>query len=244
MKARHASGLAFAAICGFLAGMGVMAVLVVIYRPMPALSPQPPPADTPVGAPAGSAATPPGEVRRSQDDTAPVTPPDAVAPIAPGAAAPADTSEPAVELVEELRRRRLEVPVLGVKREDLRDTFDEQRGGTRRHEAIDLLAPRHTPVVAVEDGVVARLFTSAAGGTTVYQFDPTTTVAYYYAHLERYADGLKEGAAVVRGQVLGYVGTSGNAPKDTPHLHFAVFQLTSEKRWWQGTPIDPFLVLK
>jgi hypothetical protein len=108
------------------------------------------------------------------------------------------------------------------------------RGGTRRHEALDILAPRETPVLAVEDGVVAKLFLSKPGGITVYQFDPSRTYAYYYAHLERYAAGLKDGDSVQRGQVIGYVGTTGNAPPDTPHLHFAIFKLTDPKRWWDG----------
>jgi murein DD-endopeptidase MepM/ murein hydrolase activator NlpD len=148
------------------------------------------------------------------------------------------------DVVDDLRRRRLSVPVAGVKRADLQRSFEDRRGAARRHEAIDILAPRHTPVMAVEAGIVVRLFNSVAGGITVYQFDPTTTFAYYYAHLERYADGLEEGAMVARGQVLGYVGTSGNAPANTPHLHFSIFLLTDEKRWWQGTPIDPYVVLK
>jgi len=88
------------------------------------------------------------------------------------------------------------------------------------------------------------LFTSKAGGLTVYQFDPSSTYAYYYAHLERYASGLTDGDHVRRGQLLGYVGTSGNAPPDTPHLHFAIFKLTDKKRWWEGSPIDPFAVLR
>jgi murein DD-endopeptidase MepM/ murein hydrolase activator NlpD len=148
------------------------------------------------------------------------------------------------DAVEDLRRRRLDVPVGTIERADLRSSFDELRGGSRRHEAMDLLAPRHTPVTAVEAGIIARLFNSKAGGITIYQFDPTTTYAYYYAHLERYAPGLVEGATVTRGQVIGYVGTSGNAPKDTPHLHFAIFVLDDDKRWWQGTPVDPFDVLR
>jgi murein DD-endopeptidase MepM/ murein hydrolase activator NlpD len=109
---------------------------------------------------------------------------------------------------------------------------------------MDILAPRHTPVVAVEAGTIARLFSSARGGLTIYQFDPASTYVYYYAHLERYAPGLKEGAAVQPGKVIGFVGTSGNAPPDTPHLHFAIFKLTEKKRWWEGTPIDPYLVLR
>ena len=162
------------------------------------------------------------------------------------APAPSTVATPAIGAnpMEELRRRHLALPLSGLERDALRDTFDEMRGGSRRHEALDILAPRHTPVLAVEDGRVAKLFLSDAGGMTIYQFDPTGTYAYYYAHLERYADGLKDGDAVERGQVIGYVGTSGNAPKDTPHLHFAIFKLTDEKRWWQGTAIDPYPILK
>lgn len=144
----------------------------------------------------------------------------------------------------ELRGRRLELPLRGATKEELHQSFDETRGSTRRHEAIDILAPRHTPVLAIEEGTIARLFYSEAGGITVYQFDPTGSYVYYYAHLERYAEGLKEGDRVERGQVLGYVGTSGNAPENTPHLHFAIFRLTEKKQWWQGTPVDPYEVLK
>jgi murein DD-endopeptidase MepM/ murein hydrolase activator NlpD len=99
-------------------------------------------------------------------------------------------------------------------------------------------------VKAVEDGTIARLFHSRAGGITIYQFDPSQQFCYYYAHLSRYAPNLKEGERVRKGQVIGYVGTSGNAPKATPHLHFAIFRLTAEKRWWEGTPIDPYDVLR
>jgi murein DD-endopeptidase MepM/ murein hydrolase activator NlpD len=142
-----------------------------------------------------------------------------------------------------LEDRDLEMPVEGRSRRDLTRQFDEPRGGTRRHEAIDILAPRNTPVKAVEAGTIARLFHSRAGGITIYQFDPSQQFCYYYAHLERYAQGLKEGDAVRKGQIIGYVGTSGNAAPDTPHLHFAIFRLTAEKRWWEGTPIDPYDVL-
>ena len=137
------------------------------------------------------------------------------------------------------------MPVDGVDRATLTRQFEDPRGsGARRHEAIDILAPRNTPVRAVEAGTIARLFHSNTGGNTIYQFDPSERFSYYYAHLERYADGLKEGDRVQKGQVIGYVGTSGNAPKDTPHLHFAIFRLTEQKRWWEGTPIDPFDVLR
>jgi murein DD-endopeptidase MepM/ murein hydrolase activator NlpD len=144
----------------------------------------------------------------------------------------------------ELTARKLTVPVSGFPAAKLVRAYHEARGGQREHEAIDILAPRNTPVVAVEDGTVAKLFNSKAGGLTLYQFDPGQQYSYYYAHLERYADGIKEGDHIGRGQVLGYVGTSGNAPKDTPHLHFAVHLLTPDKHWWQGTPIDPYDILR
>lgn len=143
-----------------------------------------------------------------------------------------------------LAARNLTIPVTGVSADKLVRSYHDSRSGGREHEALDILAPRNTPVVAVEDGTIAKLFFSKAGGITVYQFDPSAEYSYYYAHLERYADGLKEGDTVHRGQVIGYVGTSGNAPKDSPHLHFAVFRLTPDKHWWEGTPIDPYDILK
>jgi murein DD-endopeptidase MepM/ murein hydrolase activator NlpD len=168
------------------------------------------------------------------------------ATLAAPVSAPTVTVTPTIgaDPLEDLRKRHLELPVQGLTRHDLHDTFDETRGGGRRHEALDILAPRDTPVLAVEDGTVAKLFLSKPGGNTIYQFDPTSTYAYYYAHLERYADGLKDGDRVERGQVIAYVGTSGNAPPNTPHLHFAIFKLTGAKRWWEGTAIDPYPILK
>lgn len=217
---------------GFVAGMVIMAALFTIF----------PAAGTLVGDPPGAEVTRSGlspveEVRPSAKES-----PPAVSP--PPQETPSTVPAMSANAVEVLRDRRLEVPVQGARREDLRNMFDEQRGASRRHEAIDLLAPRNTPVVAVEDGTIAKLFVSDAGGITVYQFDPTATYCYYYAHLEGYAAGLKEGDRVKRGDLLGYVGTTGNAPKDTPHLHFAIFQLTEKKQWWQGTPIDPYTVLR
>ena len=144
--------------------------------------------------------------------------------------------------MDELRGRSLAVPVRGLDADHLVSSFHDARGSSRQHEAIDILAPRGTDVLAVEDGTVAKLFTSRAGGLTVYQFDPSNKYVYYYAHLDRYAPNLKEGLAVRKGDVLGAVGTTGNAPKDTPHLHFAISKMDPDKRWWGGTAVDPFLV--
>jgi murein DD-endopeptidase MepM/ murein hydrolase activator NlpD len=144
----------------------------------------------------------------------------------------------------DLAARHLTIPVEGVSADTLVRSYHAARSGGREHEAIDILAPRNTPVIAVEDGTIAKLFLSKVGGKTIYQFDPHREYAYYYAHLERYAEGLKEGETVHRGEIIGYVGTTGNAPKNTPHLHFAVFRLTAEKHWSEGTPIDPYDILR
>ena len=135
---------------------------------------------------------------------------------------------------------KLLVPVQGVQASTLTDTFDQPRGRQRAHEALDIMAAKGTPVLAVADGKVVKLFDSKPGGTTLYQFDPSERHAYYYAHLERYADGIKEGMQVKRGDVLGYVGVTGNSDPDAPHLHFAMFELTTEKQWWKGTPVNPY----
>ena len=138
--------------------------------------------------------------------------------------------------------RQMIVPVAGVERSAMRDMFDEVRGN-RRHEAIDIMAPRGTPVIATDDGFVKKLFTSIPGGLTIYQFDPDQRFCYYYAHLDRYAADLHEGQIVRRGEVLGYVGTTGNAPPDAPHLHFALIRLDPDRRWWKGTYVDPYPML-
>jgi len=148
------------------------------------------------------------------------------------------------EAVDTLRHRSLRLPIDNADVDRLKGMFAEARGSERAHEAVDILAPRNTPIHAVEDGTIAKLFTSKAGGLTIYQFDPTQQFCYYYAHLERYAPALADGQHVARGEIIGYVGTSGNAPPNTPHLHFAIFELGADKRWWQGRPIDPYLVLK
>lgn len=135
------------------------------------------------------------------------------------------------------------VPVGGISPDQLRDSFHDKRDG-RTHDAIDIPAARGTPVVAAVEGNVVKLFHSKAGGITVYQFDDPQSFCYYYAHLDRYAPGLKEGTLLRQGQVLGYVGTTGNAPPNAPHLHFEVHELGPDKAWWKGTALDPLPLLK
>ncbi len=132
------------------------------------------------------------------------------------------------------------IPVAGVKSAQLQDTYTQPRGAERMHEALDILAPSGTPVVAVADGRIVKLFNSKPGGLTIYQFDPSERFSYYYAHLDHYASNLKEGQQVRRGEVIGYVGSTGNADPATPHLHFAMFELGPEKNWWQGKPVNPY----
>jgi murein DD-endopeptidase MepM/ murein hydrolase activator NlpD len=142
-----------------------------------------------------------------------------------------------------LEDHRLAVPVQGIERKALRDNYNESRSGGRTHEALDIMSPRGTPVIAADDGTIAKLFTSKAGGLTIYQFDPTNSFSYYYAHLDHYADGIAEGQQVKRGQLIGYVGSTGNAAPDAPHLHFGIFKLGPEHQWWKGEALNPYPIL-
>lgn len=162
---------------------------------------------------------------------------DAPLPLLITRAVPADASD-----LSRLRVRSLDIPVTGVVAAQLNDNYTQERAGGVPHEALDIMAPRGTPVLAVEDGRIAKLFLSKPGGITLYQFDPSGDYTYYYAHLDSYADGIAEGGKLRKGQVIGYVGSTGNASPDAPHLHFAIFKLGIEKQWWRGTPINPFLV--
>jgi murein DD-endopeptidase MepM/ murein hydrolase activator NlpD len=173
-------------------------------------------------------------------------PPTARAIVAPETPPSLNDVAPAVnaelsDVAKELRRKNLLVPVNGMKASSLHSTFGDPRGPERAHEALDILAPRGTPVVAATDGKIVKLFTSVRGGLTVYQFDPDERFCYYYAHLDSYAPGLEEGDSVTRGETIGFVGTTGNAPPGTPHLHFAINRLGEDKKWWEGEPIDPYL---
>ena len=133
-------------------------------------------------------------------------------------------------------------PIRGLRIADLRDNFDELHNG-HRHEAIDIPAPRGTPVRAVVLGTVRKLFLSKPGGNTIYEIDDAGVYCYYYAHLDRYANELREGMHVERGSIIGFVGSTGNADPRTPHLHFAVFRLGPERVWWRGTAINPYPAL-
>ena len=178
-------------------------------------------------------AAPPAPAPVASTDTRP-----APEPAAPDADAAADADGHGY-----LRARALIVPVEGVSPARIPDTFDAPRGRSRTHRAIDILAPRGTPVLSADDGRVLRVARNKAGGLTVYATDDGERLVYYYAHLDRYAEGLEEGMKLAKGAVIGYVGTTGNAPKDTPHLHFQVMRREPDKRYWEGTPIDarPFL---
>lgn len=173
-------------------------------------------------------------------DTSAVTPGKVLIPATlPPRISPAD-SEYFVE-------HPLMVPVEGISPNQLRDTFYEGRDGVRIHLAQDILAPRGTPIVAVADGKILRMAQNTLGGITVYAVDADGKYVFYYAHLDHYSDAVTVGLEVKQGDVLGYVGTSGNAPPDTPHLHFQAMRIAKGKHdWWNGTPIDvrPFMVIR
>jgi murein DD-endopeptidase MepM/ murein hydrolase activator NlpD len=141
--------------------------------------------------------------------------------------------------VEMLRGRGLLVPVKGISASQIPDTYDAARDGARVHNAQDILAKRGTPVLSADDGTILHIGTNSLGGNVIWAADPQRRFAFYYAHLDRYAKGLHDGQQISRGDVIGYVGTSGNAPKDTPHLHFQVVRIVSGKRYSDGPPLNP-----
>jgi peptidoglycan LD-endopeptidase LytH len=153
-----------------------------------------------------------------------------------GLAAAIETPAPSIDAPS------IEAPLDSLKRSELYDSFNDIHNG-HRHEAIDIMRPRGTPILAVADGVIRKLFLSRQGGLTIYEFDSSETYCYYYAHLDGYADDLHEGMPVVRGDVIGYVGTSGDAEPTAPQLHFAISLLGADKSWWKGAPIDPYPIL-
>ncbi len=190
----------------------------------------------------GAPSTPTPAASTTAVTTEPPVPTAVIAPIATETTPPPVIPNEEPSMRDADAPRAMILPVAGVDRSSIRDMFNDARGG-RRHEAIDIMAPTGTPVIATDDGTVKKLFTSKPGGLTVYQFDPDQRFCYYYAHLDRYAAGLHEGQFLHRGEVLGYVGTTGNAPKNAPHLHFALIRLDKERRWWQGTYVNPYPLL-
>jgi murein DD-endopeptidase MepM/ murein hydrolase activator NlpD len=130
-------------------------------------------------------------------------------------------------------------PIRGLTLADLRDMFEEVHNG-HSHEAIDIAEPRGTPVLAVVSGTVRKLFLSKPGGNTIYEFDEMGVYCYYYAHLDGYVKGLREGTRVERGEVIGFVGSTGNADLRAPHLHLAILELGPDRLWWKGKAINPY----
>jgi murein DD-endopeptidase MepM/ murein hydrolase activator NlpD len=137
----------------------------------------------------------------------------------------------------------LAMPVRGIRPEQLRDTYSDPRSGGRTHNAIDIMAPAGTPVLAAADGNILKLRTGGMGGITIYQLGTDGRTLYYYAHLQRYAAGLREGLPITRGQVVAYVGDTGNAGAGNYHLHFSVSRLADPRRWWEGENVNPYPML-
>jgi murein DD-endopeptidase MepM/ murein hydrolase activator NlpD len=249
-------------VAGVLSGAVALGLLLVGWNmqvavaPTPAAVMPPAPASLPAAPAVPPVELPAPEVPRGGSDIAPqpraavvVAPPSRPVPgelpvdaeAVPQADATAAATDPAAGPLPTLS---LVIPVDGVTAAQLSDTFTDARGESRVHDAIDIMAPTGTPVRAVADGRIVKLFNSKAGGLTIYQFDATEGVSFYYAHLDRYADGVAEGQPVKQGDLIGYVGFTGNANPAGPHLHFAVTVLGADKKWWQGTAINPYPYLR
>jgi murein DD-endopeptidase MepM/ murein hydrolase activator NlpD len=152
-------------------------------------------------------------------------------------------SESASADVEYLALRHIMLPVAGADMAKIDDSFHEPRDGDRVHRAIDILAPRGTPILSADDGKILRMTTNALGGISMYTVDSESRLVYYYAHMDHYNDAMSPGRSIVKGDTLGFVGTTGNAPKDIPHLHFQVMRWPADGKYWNGEPIDPFEAL-
>ncbi len=172
-----------------------------------------------------------------------VTPIETLTPAAVPAPAPAPTPETEIT-ANFVGRIELIIPVAGVRQDQLLDTFDDARSEGRVHDALDIMAPAGTPVLAATDGKILKLFQSDRGGTTIYQLSPDEKTVYYYAHLQRYADELSEGSFVRQGDVIAYVGDTGNAGPGNYHLHFSISVLSDPKRYWEGAAINPYPLLR
>lgn len=166
----------------------------------------------------------------------------ALAPLALAACftapSPVDNPRPVTE-EGYLRSREMMVPVHGVRPNQLIDTYTARRSGGRTHNALDILVRRGTPVIAADAGTVRRISTNPLGGKTIYVVDNAQRFVHYYAHLDNYARGLRQGQQVRRGDLLGYVGTTGNAPANAPHLHYQLLRYRASRLWWTGDPVNP-----
>jgi murein DD-endopeptidase MepM/ murein hydrolase activator NlpD len=156
---------------------------------------------------------------------------------------PEPTEQQQQEAISALRERKLFFPISNFDVQRIKGSFDEMQGGVK-HRASDIMAPAGTPIHAVEDGTIAKLFNSKMGGTTIYQFDKQKHFVFYYAHLQKYAEGIKDGMPVRKGEVLGFVGSSGDASPDAPHLHFEITICGKDGHWWGIPAIDPYLVFR
>jgi peptidoglycan LD-endopeptidase LytH len=157
---------------------------------------------------------------------------------------PAETPEITNQPPTEYPSDTLMIPVKGIKREQLQDTFNASRSEGRTHNAIDIIAPLGTPVVAAANGEIVKFFDSEKGGITIYQFSVDKKLIYYYAHLQKRADNLREKDFIKRGTIIGYVGDTGNAGAGNYHLHFSVYEIQSPERYWEGNNLNPYDLLK
>jgi murein DD-endopeptidase MepM/ murein hydrolase activator NlpD len=165
-------------------------------------------------------------------------------PVAVGTPLPPEPEPtPSPEETNFVGQVNLIIPVAGVRPDQLLDTFDDARSEGRVHDAIDIMAPAETPVLAAANGKILKLFNSERGGTTIYQLNTNQDLVFYYAHLSRYADGLAEGNIVKQGEVIAYVGDTGNAGAGNYHLHFSIATISDPKRYWEGTNINPYPLL-
>lgn len=163
-------------------------------------------------------------------------------PVAIGTPLPPEPT-PTPEITNFVGQVNLIIPVAGVRPDQLLDTFDDARSEGRVHDAIDIMAAAETPVIAAADGKILKLFQSDRGGTTIYQLNTNGDLVFYYAHLSHYAAGLTEGNIVKQGEVIAYVGDTGNAGPGNYHLHFSIATVSDPKRYWEGTNINPYPLL-
>jgi murein DD-endopeptidase MepM/ murein hydrolase activator NlpD len=178
----------------------------------------------------------------SQPEPAPAPAPTAVQPAGTPVLATVASSSTATG-VDYLRERQIVVPVAGAPVSSIENTFDDPRDGGRMHRAVDILSPRGTPILSADDGVVLRMSTSPLGGICLYAADPDHRLVYYYAHMDRYHDSMISGRRLAKGDTIGFVGTTGNAPKNVPHLHFQVMAWPADGKYWNGEPINPYSAL-